>query len=87
MRAPQSSPETGFAAPLKCYGIRIKKLDNPGAGGHFFVAEGGRALVNTPGVAEGMTQADAKSLILSTPFHTLLLTLDGVMESQVLKLW
>jgi hypothetical protein len=34
-----------------------------------------------------MTQADAKSLLRSAPLHQLLLSLDGVMESQVMKLW
>lgn len=72
---------------FKCYGIKIMKLDNPGAGTHFFVADEGRTLVHTPEGAVGMSQADAKSLLLSTPLHKLMLTLDGVLESQVMKLW
>ena len=70
----------------KCYGIKILKLDNPGAGTQFYVADGGR-LVPTPEAAISMSQADAKSLLLSSPLHKLLLSLDGVMESQVMKLW
>lgn len=69
------------------YGIKILKLDNPGAGTQFYVAKDGRTLVLTPEAAAGMSQADAKSLLLSTPLHKLLLSLDGVLESQVTKLW
>ena len=75
------------SARFRCYGIQVCKLDNPGAGSQFFLADEGRALVPTQAAATGMSQADAKSLLQSTPFHKLLLTLDGVLESQVMKLW
>lgn len=79
-RAPTSSPRRS-----NWYGIEVLKLDNPGAGTHYFLAEGGQTLVESPDQAARMSQLDAKSLLLSTPIHQLVLSLDGVLETQVMK--
>ena len=71
----------------RCYGIQVLKLDNPGAGTQFYVADEGHTLVRTRDGVTPMSQSDAKSILLSTPLHRLLLSLDGVMETQVMKLW
>lgn len=73
------------ALPHRAYGVRILKLDNPGAGSRYYVGEGGLGLVSSPEAAGIMSQADARSLLLSTPLHALMLTLDGVTESEVCK--
>lgn len=86
---PSTSPWTSSSRPdrTRRYAVEVLKLDNPGAGTRYFVASDRCSLVQSKEAAAGMSQADAKSLVLSNQLHRLLLSINGMVEPQVLKLW